>query len=640
LADVSVKEIPMKMRIGMRWLAVLTLWAGANEAIAAPPPTVVEVLGFKPLQSGVNVTTPTAAELSACRVEAVRPVKLASGKSTSGWILRDGKGAMLRRFVDSDGDGKVDVYSYFLNGEEAYREADSNFNEKIDQFRWMGANGSKWGMSLKEDGKITYWKNISPEEVSQEMLAAVVTKDLARLQTLMISKEELDALELPESELNRIKAVRERAPEKFQKTTAALLKIGEQTRWVHLETSAPQCIPADSLGSKYDLVRHRSGTIMYNDGKEHNWLQTGEMIRIGHSWRIVDSPVPGSNVAVANGGSEAGIVGVPKEAEALVKKLQDLDGAAPKGTAAPKELIAYNMARAGLLQEIGAVIKGADRETWLKQVADSLSAAAQSGEGHKPAADQLKAASKQLATDSPGSGLAAYFAYRDMQSEYSIRLNGTKAEEAAKIQDEWRTRLTAFVRDYPTAEDTPDALMQLGMAHEFGGRDKEAIATYKTVADNFKSSPLAARAAGAVRRLGLDGQSLELVGPTVGGEEFNIASLKGKMVIVYYWSGQNDQCKRDFTLLKGILAGYAPKGVELLTINLDNSPAEAIKFLNETRITGTHLHQPGGIDCPLAVGFGITVVPNAFLVGIDGKVLNRAAQVSMMEDEIRKALPK
>lgn len=628
----------MKLHIGMKTLAVLTLWAGLtpSKVEAAPPPTVAEVLGFKPLQPGVNVTTPASAELTACRVEAVRPVKLATGKSTSGWILRDGKGAMLRKFTDSDGDGKVDVYSYYLNGEEAYREADSNFNEKIDQFRWMGPNGSKWGMSLKEDGRITYWKNISPEEVSQEMLAAVVTKDLARLQTLMISKEELDALELPESELNRIKAVRDRAPEKFQKTTAALLKIGESTRWVHLETSAPQCIPADVLGSKYDLVRHRSGTIMYNDGREHNWLQTGEMIRIGHSWRIVDAPVPGSNVAVANGGAESGIVGVPKEAEALVKKLQDLDEKSPKGNAPAEELIAYNMARAGVLQQIAAVIKGADRETWLKQVADSLSAAAQSGKGHKPAADQLKAATKQLAAEVPGSGLAAYFAYREMQSEYSIQLTDAKPEAAAVINEKWRTSLTSFVKDYPTAEDTPEALMQIGMSHEFGGRDKEAVAVYRTVADNFKASPLAARAAGAVRRLNLEGQVLELTGPTVGGAEFDIASLKGKMVIVYYWSANNEQCKRDFTLLKGILANYASKGVVLLTINLDNTPAEAIAALNQAKMEGTHLHQAGGMECPLAVNFGITVVPNAFLVGTDGKVINRAAQVSMIEEDIRK----
>ena len=76
----------MKLHIGMKTLAVLTLWAGLtpSKVEAAPPPTVAEVLGFKPLQPGVNVTTPASAELTACRVEAVRPVKLATGKSTSG----------------------------------------------------------------------------------------------------------------------------------------------------------------------------------------------------------------------------------------------------------------------------------------------------------------------------------------------------------------------------------------------------------------------------------------------------------------------------------------------------------------------------------------------------------------------------
>ena len=41
---------------------------------------------------------------------------------------------------------------------------------------------------------------------------------------------------------------------------------------------------------------------------------------------------------------------------------------------------------------------------------------------------------------------------------------------------------------------------------------------------------------------------------------------------------------------------------------------------------GTHLHMPGGLESPLAVQYGISSLPVMFLVGPDGKVVNRAVR--------------
>ena len=40
---------------------------------------------------------------------------------------------------------KANIWSYYLNGVEAYREVDGNGNGKPDQYRWLGPNGGKWG---------------------------------------------------------------------------------------------------------------------------------------------------------------------------------------------------------------------------------------------------------------------------------------------------------------------------------------------------------------------------------------------------------------------------------------------------------------------------------------------------------------
>jgi hypothetical protein len=76
--------------------------------------------------------------------------------------------------------------------------------------------------------------------------------------------------------------------------------------------------------------------------------------------------------------------------------------------------------------------------------------------------------------------------------------------------------------------------------------------------------------------------------------------------------------------------------VQLVTVNVDNAAGDAVKFVNANQVPATHLHQQGGLDSPLAAGYGVLLLPQTFLVGKDGKVLNRNARVATLEDELKK----
>src|SRR5713226_6608777 len=170
------KETGM-VKAGMR-VVLLTgcLLLVSGTARTAPPPTVSQMLNFHPRQDGVVCKNPTAQEEAGCKVE---PVK--NGDKTIGWMLRDASGQTVRRFLDTDGDGHIDVWGYFLNGTEVYREIDSDHNHKPDQYRWLNAGGMKWGVDSHEDGHIDSWKMISAEEVSQEVVMALLKQDVNRL---------------------------------------------------------------------------------------------------------------------------------------------------------------------------------------------------------------------------------------------------------------------------------------------------------------------------------------------------------------------------------------------------------------------------------------------------------------------------
>jgi thiol-disulfide isomerase/thioredoxin len=630
----------------LRWAALCwftgSLALGASVPVQAAP-TVTQMLTFQPKQQGVVCTTPSADKQANCKVELVK------GQRGSGWVLKDEEGNTLRRFFDSNGDNRIDVWSYYKDGAEVYTEMDTTYEGKANQYRWLNAGGSRWGIDEDRDGKIDAWKVISPEEVGQEVLLAVINRDFTRLKTLLITEADIKALEIPTEQANAIREQLKAAPDKFQDTVAKATKVSAKSTFIHLETMAPQCLPAEQTGSHYDIVKHARGTILYDTGAGNSdWLQTGEMIQVGTAWKLVSAPVPGANSPEPTAGSK-GISNLDEnpELQKLIEKLTELDKQAPQSNGGPSAAVAqHHMQRADVLEQIVAKVKPAERDPWIRQVADSLSTAAQASTTNENVAmTRLTSLEQQLGSALPaGHALTAYVTYREMQADYSRKLaastaNGGKNPDFNQVQQGWLDRLGKFVQAFPQGEDTPDALLQAGMVSEFLNKEVEAKNWYGQLVRNFADKPQAKKAEGSVRRLELEGKPLQLAAPTLGDPNtaYDIEQGRGKVVVVYYWASWNSQCTGDFAKMKQLLDANSGK-VELVCVNLDNTAEEGRSYVSRQSVPGTHLFQPGGLESKLATAYGIQVLPTVFLVGKDGKVVNRSAQVANLEDELKKLL--
>src|SRR5207247_7162575 len=113
---------------------------------------------------------------------------------------------------------------------------------------------------------------------------------------------------------------------------------------------------------------------------------------------------------------------------------------------------------------------------------------------------------QQVVAKYPGTNLAAFVTFREMQADYTTK--GTAADN----QGQWLERLTKFVQTYPRSDDAPDAMLQLGMVSEFVNKEVEARNWYAQLVKDFPQSPLALKAQGALNRLNLERQPLELTG--------------------------------------------------------------------------------------------------------------------------------
>ena len=132
---------------------------------------------------------------------------------------------------------------------------------------------------------------------------------------------------------------------------------------------------------------------------------------------------------------------------------------------------------------------------------------------------------------------------------------------------------------------------------------------------------------------------MELTGNLLAGGAFSIEQLRGKTVVVYFWSSMTKGTVSDFAVLNALVGTYSSKGLALVCVNLDRSVDDANAFLQKNTAPGVHLYQAGELESPLATQYGIMALPNLFLVDKDGKVISRTIQqVSGLEEELKKRL--
>ena len=613
---------------------------GLAMTACAAPPEVIRALSFRPLQKNVIYTQPVEADIEKCRME---PFRGKEGRKGSGWVLKDGRGQILRRFVDNNGDNYTDQWSYYLDGNEVYREVDSNFNGKADLFYWLRPAGSRIGQDRNEDGVIDRWLVLSPEELGQEVVRALAAKDFRIMQPLLLDDQDVQALGGAEK-LPQLKPALEQHREKFQKVCGLLAHWNESARWVHSELPLPTRVARETLELPQDLIIYSRSIILCEADGKSEWLQTAELIRVGDAWKLTTIPVPGgSDLPVGPSVQEttAGRDPVPPALRPLLDELAQLDERAPlHGAQSGQQTVRYYLQRAAILEKILAQAPAAEQETWLRQLVDTWSGAVQAGApGERLALDKLAALAKQIGQQFPNSPLAAYAQYRLLSANYTQAVAQVdKPDAIVALQNKWIEQLKAFVEQYPNAGETAEALWQLGMLCEFQNKEAEAKKWYSQLLASFPRSQQAGKAAGALKRLNLEGQAWELDPRlpllALAGPAFSLDRLRGRPFIVYYWATWCQSAADDFVRLRRILE--AQPQLQLLAINVDEDQADAEAFVRKHNPPGYQLYAGGGLDGPVATAYGLFAFPEMFLVGPDGKVISKSLHLSTVEEELKK----
>ncbi len=138
-------------------------------------------------------------------------------------------------------------------------------------------------------------------------------------------------------------------------------------------------------------------------------------------------------------------------------------------------------------------------------------------------------------------------------------------------------------------------------------------------------------------------------GNDIDGKLFDLASAKGKVVLVVFWASWNLPSAAEVEWLQQIAETHKAQGLQIVGINLDTAQEDGQKletlmpnirhFLIDNNVTWpTLVNGSGGQD--YAKAFGVTEIPANVLIDRDGTVTDIDLVRKTVEDAVTRDLGK
>lgn len=121
-------------------------------------------------------------------------------------------------------------------------------------------------------------------------------------------------------------------------------------------------------------------------------------------------------------------------------------------------------------------------------------------------------------------------------------------------------------------------------------------------------------------------------------DTLSLGSFKDKLLFLAFAASQCDLCKDENLKLLKIRKKFDASKLAMLTIALDENKADWLKVMQEEKLTWPQVIDTKGWMSEVASAYNISVIPNGFLIGKNGKIIAKNIPADSLEIVITKEI--